>query len=154
HLMTEARTPLMMGTRVYLPLPHSSAGMVYEVTELIGGPGVFAPSTRLRVEPPGARHDETKFDVTFEDIGGLQQQIGSLREVVQLPLQMPYVYRQLGISPPRGIIFHGPPGAGKTHLARALSNEVNARFYTINGPDIVGTMQGETEGNIRRIFDE
>ena len=71
-----------------------------------------------------------------------------------MPLQFPQVYRQLGINPPRGLILYGPPGSGKTHLARAVANEVDARFYQINGPDVIGTFTGETEGNLRRIFDE
>jgi len=92
--------------------------------------------------------------VTFEDIGGLENQIRLVREFVQLPLQIPFAYSQLGIKPPRGVIFYGPPGTGKTHLARAIANEISARFFYINGPDIIGTFSGETEGNLRRIFNE
>ena len=74
--------------------------------------------------------------------------------MVQLPLQFPHVYRQLGILPARGIILYGPPGSGKTHLTRAIANEVHAGFYYINGPDVVGTIHGETEANLRKIFAE
>src|SRR5262249_60933082 len=63
-------------------------------------------------------------------------------------------YRHLGINPPRGIILYGPPGSGKSHLARAVANEVDARFYYINGPDVIGTYTGETEANLRRMFNE
>src|SRR5581483_4970015 len=70
------------------------------------------------------------------------------------PLKYPNVYRHLGINPPRGIILYGPPGSGKTHLARAVANEVDARFYYINGPDVIGTYTGETEANLRRMFSE
>ena len=68
-------------------------------------------------------------DVSFADVGGLERQIDLVRELVQLPLQYPQVYRQLGISAPRGILFYGPPGAGKTHLARAVANEIDARYF-------------------------
>jgi transitional endoplasmic reticulum ATPase len=84
----------------------------------------------------------------------MQNEIKLIRELVHLPLQFPQVYRQLGIVPPRGIIFYGPPGAGKTYLARAIANEVSAGFYYINGPDVVGTQYGETESNLRKIFAE
>jgi transitional endoplasmic reticulum ATPase len=97
---------------------------------------------------------EGVFDVTFEDVGGLDKQIRLIRELVQLPLKYPHVYRHLGINPPRGIILYGPPGAGKTHLVRAVANEVEARFYYINGPDVIGTYTGETEANLRRMFNE
>jgi transitional endoplasmic reticulum ATPase len=92
--------------------------------------------------------------IDLKDVGGLDRQIQLVRELVQLPLQLPQVYRQLGINAPRGILFYGPPGSGKTHLARAVANEVDARFYYISGPDVVGTMYGETEGNLRKIFAE
>ena len=82
------------------------------------------------------------------------KQIKLIRELVQLPLKYPHVYRHLGINPPRGIILYGPPGSGKTHLARAVANEVDARFYYINGPDVIGTYTGETEANLRRMFNE
>ncbi|MPZ92895.1 MAG: AAA family ATPase [Actinobacteria bacterium] len=153
-VMAASQTPCIPGARIYLPLPHSAAGMVYEVTEVLDEPGIFGAESVLRVEPPGVRREEGTFDVTFEDVGGVRNQITLLRELVQLPLRMPFVYRQLGISAPRGVILYGPPGSGKTHLARAVTNEINARFYVINGPDVVGTMQGETESNIRRIFNE
>ena len=94
------------------------------------------------------------FEVTFEDVGGLGKQIKLIRELVQLPLTYPHVYRHLGINPPRGIILYGPPGSGKSHLARAVANEVDARFYYINGPDVIGTYTGETEANLRRMFNE
>jgi transitional endoplasmic reticulum ATPase len=77
-----------------------------------------------------------------------------VRELVQLPLQCPAVYRQLGIQAPRGIILYGPPGTGKTHLCRALAHELDVRFYYVNGPEIVGTMHGETEATLRKLFGE
>jgi transitional endoplasmic reticulum ATPase len=93
-------------------------------------------------------------DTTYADVGGLSDQIRAVRELVELPLLFPQVYRQLGIAPPRGIIFYGAPGTGKTLLARSVANEIDARLAVINGPEIVGTYSGETEENLRKIFGE
>jgi transitional endoplasmic reticulum ATPase len=97
---------------------------------------------------------ETVLDTTFEDVGGLSKQIREVREFVELPLVFPQVYRQLGINPPRGVIFYGAPGTGKTLLARSVANEISAQLFYINGPEVVGTYSGETEANLRRIFAE
>jgi transitional endoplasmic reticulum ATPase len=148
------RTPLGRGSVVYATFHDSAAGTTYKVTKCQPEIGVVSDKTKIQVDVPpsgGFRADEA---ITFEDVGGRQKEIKLIREVVQLPLQFPQVYRQLGILPPRGIIFYGPPGSGKTHLARAIANEVNAGFYYINGPDVVGTMYGETEANLRKIFAE
>jgi len=154
ELFTESATPCAVGGRLYATFHGSNAGTVYEVVEVDGDTGVFGPQTELEVESSEVRRAEGELDVSFEDVGGLGTQITLLRELIQLPLQMPFVYRQLGINAPRGVILHGPPGCGKTHLARAVASDVNAQFYFINGPAIVGTMQGETEANLRKIFNE
>jgi transitional endoplasmic reticulum ATPase len=153
-VMVESRTPVSVGAVLYIPFPGSQAGTTYEVLRVPDGPGFVTEATDISLQYHDAHVPEGTFDVTFEDVGGLNRQIRLVRELVQLPLKFPHVYRQLGINPPRGVILYGPPGAGKTHLARALANEVEARFYYINGPDIVGTYAGETEGNLRRIFGE
>jgi transitional endoplasmic reticulum ATPase len=105
-------------------------------------------------EDASGAHAEAVVDTTFEDVGGLTDQIRAVREFVELPLVFPQVYRQLGIAAPRGAIFIGPPGTGKTLLARSVANEINAEFFYINGPEIVGTFSGQTEENLRRIFGE
>ena len=154
ELLASARTPLSTGAVLYLPFPNSSAGTTYEVYALPDGAGEAGPDTEVTLHFDDAHVPDGAFDVTFEDVGGLNSQIRLIRELVQLPLKLPHVYRQLGINPPRGVILYGPPGSGKTHLARAVANEVEARFYYINGPDIIGTYAGETEGNLRQIFNE
>jgi transitional endoplasmic reticulum ATPase len=154
RMLAAARTPLSTGAVLYVPFPGSSAGTTYEVYALPDGAGEAGEATEVVLHFDDAHVPDGAFDVTFEDVGGLEAQIGLIRELVQLPLKLPHVYRQLGINPPRGVILYGPPGAGKTHLARAIANEVEARFYYINGPDIIGTYAGETEGNLRRIFNE
>jgi transitional endoplasmic reticulum ATPase len=147
------RTPLGRGSVVYATFHDSVAGTTYKVIKAEPEIGEVTASTKIHVDVPsgGIKVDE---DVTFEDVGGMQKEIKLVRELVQLPLQFPQVYRQLGILPPRGIIFYGPPGSGKTYLARAIANEVRAGFYYVNGPDVVGTMYGETEANLRKIFAE
>lgn len=148
------KTPVAIDSILYINFPHSTAGITYSVHELEDGPGIITNETEIKLDYHEAHVIEGAIDVTFEDIGGLEEQIRLVRELVQLPLQIPYAYTQLGIKPPRGIIFYGPPGTGKTHLARAVANEIGARFFFINGPDIIGTLSGETEGNLRRLFNE
>jgi transitional endoplasmic reticulum ATPase len=148
------RTPLGRGSVVYATFRDTVAGTTYQVVKCKPDIGVVSATTKIHVDVPPIGGFQADESVTFEDIGGRQREIRQIRELVQLPLQFPQVYRQLGIIPPRGIIFYGPPGSGKTHLARAMANEVNAGFYYINGPDVVGTMYGETEANLRKIFAE
>ncbi|RMG47179.1 MAG: AAA family ATPase [Acidobacteria bacterium] len=152
--LVNSEAPLDVGSIVYITFPHSVAGTTYEVESIFDRGGIVTEETDVELAYHDAHLPEGAFDITFEDVGGLERQMRLVRELVQLPLQMPYIYRQLGINPPRGIIFYGPPGTGKTHLARAVANEVEARFYYINGPDIIGTYSGETEGNLRRMFNE
>ncbi len=152
--LVKNETPVALDSVLYLNFPHSTAGITYSVHALDGGPGIVTDETEIVLEDREANQVEGAIEVTFDDIGGLESQIRMVRELVQLPLQIPFAYTQLGIKPPRGVIFYGPPGTGKTYLARAIANEINARFFYINGPDIIGSFSGETEGNLRRIFGE
>jgi transitional endoplasmic reticulum ATPase len=153
-VLLECRTPVGPGSVLYIRFPNSTAGTTYEVGPSLEPPGVVGDTTDILIDQFDSHIPEGAFDVTFEDIGGLSAQIRAIRELVQLPLRHPEVYRHLGITPPRGVILYGPPGSGKTHLARAVSNEVDARLYYLNGPDIIGTYTGETEANLRRMFSE
>ena len=92
--------------------------------------------------------------VTFDDIGGLSKEIKRLREIVELPLKHPEVFRRLGIEPPSGVLLYGPPGCGKTLLAKALANECEACFFSISGPEIMNKYYGESEAKLREIFKE
>jgi len=148
------RTPLGRGSMVYATFSGSQAGTSYRVMKCTPEMGEVSDATRIHIDVPSSGGMKADEQVTFEDVGGMQKEIKLVRELVHLPLQFPQVYRQLGIQAPRGIIFYGPPGSGKTFLARAIANEVHAGFYYINGPDIVGTMYGETEANLRKIFAE
>ena len=101
-------------------------------------------------EPEAAR----RADVTYDDIGGMAATIDQLREMVELPLRYPELFQRLGVDPPKGLLLYGPPGTGKTRLARAVANESDAQFFLINGPEIMGSAYGESEGRLRQVFEE
>ena len=91
---------------------------------------------------------------TYEDVGGLREEIQRVREMVELPLRHPELFQRLGIEPPKGVLLHGPPGCGKTLLARAVANESEANFFSINGPEIMSKFYGESEARLREIFQQ
>jgi len=95
-----------------------------------------------------------KAGVTYEDIGGLKEELQKVREIIELPLKYPELFQRLGIEPPKGVLLHGPPGTGKTLIAKAVANEIGASFYTINGPEIMSKFYGESEQRLREIFEE
>merc|ERR1711871_1745918 len=102
---------------------------------------------------PIKREDEEKLDdVGYDDIGGCRKALGLIREMVELPLRHPQLFKNLGIKPPRGVLLYGPPGSGKTLIGRAVANETGANFYIINGPEIMSKMAGESESNLRKMF--
>jgi transitional endoplasmic reticulum ATPase len=93
-------------------------------------------------------------EVTYEDLGGLHEEIKKVREMIELPLKHPEIFERLGIEPPKGILLHGPPGTGKTLLAKAVANESGAKFFVINGPEVMSKFYGESEENLRKVFDQ
>jgi transitional endoplasmic reticulum ATPase len=101
-----------------------------------------------------ATDGQRRADVTYDDLGGMKDTIDALREMVELPLRHPELFQRLGVDPPKGVLLHGPPGTGKTRLARAVANESAARFFLINGPEIMGSAYGESERRLREIFEE
>merc|ERR1719223_1550671 len=96
------------------------------------------------------RDEEDKDD----DIGCMRKQLAQIRELVELPLRHPQLFKSIGVKPPRGILLYGPPGSGKTLIARAVANETGAFFFLINGPEIMSKMAGEAESNLRKGFEE
>jgi transitional endoplasmic reticulum ATPase len=98
--------------------------------------------------------DQRRADVTYDDLGGIGTTIDQLREMVELPLRYPEIFERLGVDPPKGVLLHGPPGTGKTRLARAVANESDATFFHIAGPEIMGSAYGESEKRLRDIFEE
>jgi len=97
---------------------------------------------------------QRRADVTYDDIGGMASTIDQLREMVELPLRYPELFQRLGVDPPKGLLLYGPPGTGKTRLARAVANESDAQFFLINGPEIMGSAYGQSEGQLREVFEE
>ncbi len=105
----------------------------------------------IREEMTGVLSTST---ISYEDIGGLSDQIQKVREMIELPLRKPELFRKLGIEPPKGILLYGPPGTGKTLLAKAVATEANAHFIALNGPEIMSKFVGEAEEKLRKIFEE
>uniref|UniRef100_A0A452Z2Z9 Uncharacterized protein n=2 Tax=Aegilops tauschii subsp. strangulata TaxID=200361 RepID=A0A452Z2Z9_AEGTS len=104
---------------------------------------------------PVKREDEERLDdVGYDDVGGVRKQMAQIRELVELPLRHPQLFKCIGVKPPKGILLYGPPGTGKTLIARAVANETGAFFFLINGPEIMSKMAGESESNLRKAFEE
>jgi transitional endoplasmic reticulum ATPase len=116
---------------------------------------IITENTDLIVNSQAVEIDEEKVvDIAYEDIGGLEEEVKKIREMVELPLKHPEIFSRLGIEPPKGVLLHGPPGCGKTLMAKAVANEADAHFILINGPSIMSKFVGEAEKRIRKIFEE
>ncbi|KAK3035705.1 hypothetical protein RJ639_033407 [Escallonia herrerae] len=117
---------------------------------------IVAPDTEIFCEgEPIRREDEDNLnEVGYDDIGGMRNQMAQIREAVELPFRHPLLFKTVGVKPPKGILLYGPPGTGKTLIARAIANETGAFFLTINGPEIMSKMAGESESNLRKVFEE
>mmetsp|Transcript_5471 Transcript_5471/g.9486 ORF Transcript_5471/g.9486 Transcript_5471/m.9486 type:complete len:805 (-) Transcript_5471:496-2910(-) len=117
---------------------------------------IVAPDTIIHCEgEPIKREDEERLDdVGYDDIGGVRKQLAQIRELVELPLRHPQLFKSIGVKPPKGILLYGPPGSGKTLIARAVANETGAFFFLINGPEIMSKLAGESESNLRKAFEE
>lgn len=143
--------PVLKGNSIILNLFGSY--LSFKVRKTIPlGPVVIRDHTKVIVsrEPIGERLED--MDVRYEDIGGLHREIEKIREMVELPLKYPELFKRLGIEPPKGVLLYGPPGCGKTLLAKAVANESEANFFAINGPEITSKYYGESEAKLREIF--
>ena len=121
-----------------------------------GVPVIITENTAVTAlsESVELKDDQQVPEVSYEDIGGLDEELKKVREMVELPLRHPELFERLGIEPPKGVLLHGPPGTGKTLLAKAVANETNSNFYVINGPEIMSKFYGQSEENLRKIFEE
>ena len=123
------------------------------------GPVIVSPSTKITVSEESAKAVQVSKEggapsITYEDIGGLGNAVGRVREMIELPLRHPELFKRLGVEAPKGVLLHGPPGTGKTLLAKAVANETNANFYTIGGPEIMSKYYGESEEKLRNVFQQ
>lgn len=144
--------PVVAGDQVRAALfgPRTQAFTV--VKTLPAGAVLIGPATAVRFEQqerepqPGA--------ITYEDIGGLHRELRRIREMIELPLRFPELFERLGIDPPKGVLLYGPPGCGKTLIARAVAHETSARFFHVNGPEIIDQWYGASEAHLRKVFEE
>ena len=141
----------MSGQKIPLRIADSSPGGTVVVTD----------STEITIsEQPAEQIADTQEtqtatpSITYEDIGGLDRELEQVREMIELPMRHPELFQQLGIEPPKGVLLHGPPGTGKTLMAQAVANEIDAYFTDISGPEIMSKYYGESEEQLREIFDE
>ena len=123
------------------------------------GPVIINDSTKITVSEESAKAVQISGEggapsITYEDIGGLGDAVGRVREMIELPLRHPELFKRLGVEAPKGVLLHGPPGTGKTLLAKAVANETNANFYTIGGPEIMSKYYGESEEKLRNVFQQ
>ena len=118
-------------------------------------PTVITENTQVTLNPKAIEISEENIpEITYEDIGGLSDEIKKIREMVEIPLKHPEIFQRLAIEPPKGVLLHGPPGTGKTLLAKAVANESEANFILLNGPEIMSKFYGESEKKIRDLFEE
>ena len=126
----------------------------YRVTG-VTPPGIALVGANSRIQlQDEAGSEQAAVGMTYEDIGGLHRESQRIREMIELPLKYPEVFERLGIDAPKGVLLHGPPGCGKTLIARAVANETNAHFISVAGPEIIHKFYGESEAHLRSIFEE
>lgn len=123
------------------------------------GVAIVGPTTSIEIketpyEPEEGKGNKEVPDVHYEDIGGLGRELDQVREMIELPLRHPELFKKIGIQPPKGVLLYGPPGTGKTLIAKAVANEVDANFITLSGPEIMSKYYGESEGKLREVFEE
>lgn len=151
HLLEDM--PFVAGDRVRISLFGTRTQDFNVATTIPEDVVLVQPDTAVEIESPAASEPSTPA-ISYEDVGGLAKVIERIREMVELPMKYPEVFERLGIEAPKGVLLHGPPGCGKTHLARAVASETDCHFIHINGPDIMHKFYGESEAHLRDIFEE
>ncbi len=144
--------PVLVGDRIRANL-FGSRSADFKVQHTVPeGPVLINPTTRLAIVK--TKEADSAGRVAYEDIGGLKPQLLRIREMIELPLRYPEVFSRLGIEAPKGVLLHGPPGCGKTLIARAIAHETEAQFFSVSGPEVIHKFYGESEAHLRKIFDE
>jgi transitional endoplasmic reticulum ATPase len=157
--------PVKVGEQVHLERITDEAFQVTSTTPK--GPVKITDHTTVLTDPssygtmeeesPGEEpidEGDTGGSITYEDIGGLDEELEQVREMIEIPLNEPEVFQRLGVDPPKGVLLYGPPGTGKTLIAKAVANEVDAAFFDVSGPEIMSKYKGESEKKIREKFEE
>lgn len=144
--------PVVEGDMIRATLFGSRPADFRVVQTIPAGPALINPTTLLEISQ--GKEEETAGAITYEDIGGLKPQLRRIREMIELPLRYPEVFKKLGIDPPKGVLLHGPPGCGKTLIARSIARETDANFFVVNGPEVIHKFYGESEAHLRKIFED
>lgn len=166
------KRPLVAGDLVATHGQQPVQNVPSDVRRMFNAPAYALTEIRLQVlstQPKGVVHIDENTEVelraefeesrdgralvNYDDVGGMDETIKALREMVELPLRYPELFTRLGVDPPKGVLLHGPPGTGKTRLAQAVANESDAEFFIINGPEIMGSAYGESEKRLREVFE-
>lgn len=152
------KRPVATGDRIFIPgMTLFAEALPFAVMQTTPkGIVQVLPETEIVIKDEAVDEEEagSVTSITYEDIGGLGNELQKVREMIELPLKHPILFRTLGIDPPKGVLLYGPPGTGKTMIAKAVANETNAHFASINGPEIISKYYGESEKQLREFFDD
>ncbi len=143
---------VVQGDRIRVSLFGSRSAAFKVESTVPKGAVIINPITQLMIGK--AEEQAVAGAISYEDIGGLKSQLQRIREMIELPLRYPEVFGRLGIDAPKGVLLHGPPGCGKTLIARAIAHETEANFFSVSGPEVIHKFYGESEAHLRKIFDE
>ncbi len=144
--------PVTRGDAITVPVLGEALQMIIISTQP-AGIVVISEDTEVVVRTEPAKETSMP-SITYEDVGGLKNELQKIREMIELPMKHPELFSHIGIEPPKGVLLTGPPGAGKTLIAKAVANETGANFITINGPEIMSKFYGESEQRLRQVFEE
>lgn len=142
------------GDMITIQVMNRRIDLVVTRVEPDSGAVIVNDNTQVEISEEVAKPQRNLPRITYEDIGGLRNEVTKVREMIELPMKHPELFERLGIEAPKGVLLHGPPGTGKTLLAKAVANETNAHFISISGPEIMGKYYGESEERLRQIFEE